>query len=401
MITPDAAARITTVLIAEDDDHLRAALAALIDTAPALMLVGAARDADEAIEFACDSQPDVAIVDVRMPHGGGLKVARQLQRRSVNTKVLALTGSTDRDTVLDMLEAGVVGYLVKGSSPEQILESIERAGSGQSTLSAEVTGDVIDELVGQLGTRRRGGEQLRRRRARIERTILGEDALRVVFQPICALDTLATVGFEALARFPGALERGPERWFEEASEVGLHTELEIVAAKLALGRLDELPDDVYLSLNVSPSTAMSASFRRALAAVPAERIVLELTEHAPIADYEAFNSGLVEVRALGTRLAIDDAGAGFASLRHILRLEPEFIKLDITLIAAIESDRSQQALAAGLISFADGIGATVVAEGIEHADALEALCALGVRYGQGFHLGRPAALSLAGARTLE
>ncbi len=81
-----------------------------------------------------------------------------------------------------------------------------------------------------------------------------------------------------------------------------------------------------------------------------------------------------------------------ASLRHILRLEPEFIKLDITLIAAIESDRSQQALAAGLISFADGIGATVVAEGIEHAEALSALRALGVRYGQGFHLGRPAAL---------
>lgn len=389
---PAATAQITTVLIAEDDDHVRNALVALIETAPSLRLVGAARDADEAIELARELQPDVAILDVRMPHGGGVKVARELQRRSIDTKVLALTAVTDRDTVLDMLEAGVVGYLIKGSSSEHILESIARAGSGQSTLSAEVTGDVIDELVGQLGARRRGGERLRKVRARIERTILDGAALQVVFQPIRSLDTLATVGFEALARFPGAPERGPERWFEEAAEVGLHTELEVVAARLAFGRLAELPDDVYLSINVSPSTAVSASFRRALTTVPAERIVLEITEHAPVANYERFNAGLAWLRALGTRLAIDDAGAGFASLRHILRLEPEFIKLDITLIAAIESDRSQQALAAGLISFADGIDATVVAEGIEHAEALSALRALGVRYGQGFHLGRPAAL---------
>ena len=381
-----------TVLIAEDDDHVRDALVALIGSAPELRLVGIARDADEAIELACTSQPDVAILDIRMPRGGGVKVARELQRRSLDTKVLALTAVTDRETVLDMLEAGVVGYLIKGSSSAHILDSIGRAGSGQSMLSAEVTGDVIDELVGQLGTRRRGGERLRRRRSRIERTILDEDALQVVFQPICALDTLAPVGFESLARFPGEPQRGPEQWFQEASEVGLQTELEVVAAKLGLGQLGELPDDVYLSLNVSPSTAVSASFRRALARVPADRIVLEITEHAPIEDYDAFNAGLAGVRALGARLAIDDAGAGFASLRHILRLEPEFIKLDITLIAAIESDRSQQALAAGLISFADGIGATVVAEGIEHAEALEALRALGVRFGQGFHLGRPAAL---------
>jgi EAL domain-containing protein (putative c-di-GMP-specific phosphodiesterase class I) len=126
--------------------------------------------------------------------------------------------------------------------------------------------------------------------------------------------------------------------------------------------------------------------------VPAERVVVEITEHAPIANYDTFNEGLAAVRALGVRLAIDDAGAGFASLRHILQLRPELIKLDTTLIAAIESDRSQQALAAGIISFADGIGATVVAEGIEHAAALDALRRLGVPLGQGFHLGRPAGL---------
>jgi EAL domain-containing protein (putative c-di-GMP-specific phosphodiesterase class I)/DNA-binding NarL/FixJ family response regulator len=390
--SPSDNTSVVTVLIAEDDTQLRTVLSALIDSEPALRLVGAARDADEAIELAREARPDVAIVDVNMPGGGGAKVARELRRSVPSTKVLALTAAADRNTVLEMLEAGVVGYLVKGSSTEDILESIERAGSGQSMLSAEVTGDVISELVGQLGNQRRGVEKERRRRGRIERAIADDGAVQVVFQPICGLDTLEPRGYEALARFPGPPQRGPEHWFREASEVGLSIQLELVAVERALSHLGEMPDDVYMSVNVSPATIVSAPFKRVLATAPAERVVLEITEHAPIADYDTFNAGIAGVRGLGARLAIDDAGAGFASLRHILRLEPEFIKLDITLIAAIESDRSQQALAAGIISFADGIGATVIAEGIEHAEALEALRELGVPYGQGFHLGRPAGL---------
>ena len=169
-------------------------------------------------------------------------------------------------------------------------------------------------------------------------------------------------------------------------------QLEIVAVERALAHLGQIADETYMSINLSPAAVVSADFKRVLSNVDAARVVVEITEHAPIANYDLFNAGVAGIRALGTRLAIDDAGAGFASLRHILRLEPEFIKLDITLIAAIESDRSQQALAAGIISFADGIGAAVIAEGIEHAEALDALRALGVPYGQGFHLGRPAGL---------
>jgi EAL domain-containing protein (putative c-di-GMP-specific phosphodiesterase class I)/ActR/RegA family two-component response regulator len=390
--SPSDKARVVTVLIAEDDGQLRGVLSALIDSEPALQLVGAASDADEAIELARETRPDVAIVDVRMPGGGGIKVARELRRSTPDTKVLALTAAADRNTVLQMLEAGVVGYLVKGSSAQHILESIERAGSGQSMLSAEVTGDVISELVGQLGNQRRGAEKERRRRGRIERAIADETAVQIVFQPICALDTLEPEGFEALARFPGPPQRGPEHWFREASDVGLSIQLELVAVERALTHLAEIPDGAFMSINVSPATVVSAPFKRVLGKVAAERIVVEITEHAPIANYDTFNAGLAGVRALGARLAIDDAGAGFASLRHILRLEPELIKLDITLIAAIESDRSQQALAAGLISFADRIGATVIAEGIEHSEALDALRELGVPYGQGFHLGRPAGL---------
>jgi EAL domain-containing protein (putative c-di-GMP-specific phosphodiesterase class I) len=109
------------------------------------------------------------------------------------------------------------------------------------------------------------------------------------------------------------------------------------------------------------------------------------------------NDAVQQMKADGVRLAIDDAGAGFASLRHILRLDPDFIKLDQTLIRGIAKDRSKQALAAGLISFAEKIGATIVAEGIETAGELSALAQLGVRYGQGFYLARPVPLAKLGS----
>lgn len=134
---------------------------------------------------------------------------------------------------------------------------------------------------------------------------------------------------------------------------------------------------------------MSAAFRKLLTTVPAERIVVEITEHAAIADYGRLNERLARIRQLGARIAIDDAGAGFASLRHILLLDPDIIKLDITLISGIASNRSAQALAAGLISFAGRVGAAIVAEGVETAEQRSALQVLGVPYGQGYFLGRP------------
>jgi len=150
-------------------------------------------------------------------------------------------------------------------------------------------------------------------------------------------------------------------------------------------------------VNVSPATVIGSSFQKLIRTTDGERIVVEVTEHAPIADYARMNEAVQRIRAEGVRLAIDDAGAGFASLRHILRLDPDFIKLDRALIHGIAKDRSKQALAVGLISFAEKIGATIIAEGIETPGELRALDALGVRYGQGFYLSRPVPLARLGS----
>jgi EAL domain-containing protein (putative c-di-GMP-specific phosphodiesterase class I) len=288
----------------------------------------------------------------------------------------------------------VVGYLVKGGSVDGILESIERAAGGQASLSVEVTGDVIDELVEQRALGQRDEERRRRRRERIEHVLEQEDALSMVFQPIYALMDDRIVGAEALARFSGPPRRGPDRWFAEATEVGLRLELELAAVDRALMALPDLPTTAFLAVNASPATAASRAFLKLLTAAGAERIVVEITEHAPIEDYDELNDALSKLRALGVQLAIDDAGAGFASLRHILQLAPDFIKLDRTLIEGIASDRSRQALAVGLISFAEKARATIVAEGIECEEEVAALLTLGVGCGQGYFLARPGPLPL-------
>ena len=381
------------VLVAEDDTSVRHAIQALVRSEESLELAAAVADATTAVEAAKSEQPDVALVDVRMP-GGGASAARGIKSFSPDTRVLAFTAHADRESVLEMLEAGAIGYLLKGDSIDDIVVAIHGAAAGQAQLSAEVAGDVIRELRGQLKVHRRAETKSRRLEKRIRQVLDDESSFSMVFQPIFELSG-PMVGAEALARFRGPPKRGPERWFAEADEVGLRSELELMAMSAALSELPRLPAGTYLSLNASPKTLMSAGFRKLMvASADPTRVVIEVTEHARIDDYERLNSAFDRVRGLGVRLAVDDAGAGFASLRHILRLSPDFIKLDRTLIDGIESDRSRQALAAGLISFAEHIDATVIAEGIEQLAEVHMLASLGVAHGQGFFLAHPGKLPL-------
>jgi EAL domain-containing protein (putative c-di-GMP-specific phosphodiesterase class I) len=160
--------------------------------------------------------------------------------------------------------------------------------------------------------------------------------------------------------------------------------------------MHDLPGETFLAVNLSPETACSPDLLRAIQFTRAtRRVVLEVTEHAPVRDYAKLNAAIGKLRTRGVRLAVDDAGSGFASLQHIIRLAPDFIKLDIGLTRDVDNDLARRALAAALISFAAEIGATIIAEGIETEAELSTLHELGVAYGQGFHLARPGDLPTA------
>lgn len=379
------------VLIADDEAGVRAALADLIASADDLELVGAARDADEAVDLAIANGPDVALIDVKMPRGGGPKAAREIQRLSPRTRVLALSAYEDRKTVLQMLGAGAVGYLVKGTAPEEILRAIGQAVRGQTSVSSEVMASVVEELSMQLRREELKDEEQRERLERVRR-VVGGAGMAMVYQPIWDLRTRTVAGLEALARFAGPPDRTPDRWFAEAADVGLGVDLELVAIRRALRDLRRLPGGAYLSLNLSHRTAMSDQLLEAIGLAPFELLVVEITEHEQVEDYGKLTPALERLRERGAKVAIDDAGAGFASLRHTLRLDPDIIKLDISLTHRIDDDRPKRALAAALISFAEEMEMAVVAEGIETQAELDTLLSLGVGFGQGFFLAKPAPL---------
>lgn len=382
------------VLVAEDDAQVRAALTDLIGGEADLELVAAVGDARAAIERAIELQPDVVLLDVNMPGGGGEVAARGIRQGAPDAKLIVLSGHDDRATVLVMLRAGVVGYLVKGGQVDEILAAIRRAPSGQSSLSHEVTTGVIQELAAELNTRHRVSERLAVQERRIRRVLADGGAMRMVFQPIVNLDERRIVGAEALARFDGQPRRAPNAWFEEARLVGLGEELEVLAVHRAASSLETFPPGVFLTVNVSPATLAQERFLRLVAEFDGSRIVAEVTEHAPIEDYAKLAEAVGKLRLHGVRLAIDDAGSGFASLRHVLQLNPDMIKLDLTLIRDIHRDQSKRALASGLISFARESETTIIAEGVEHAAEAQTLVTLGVEEAQGYYFGRPGPLPL-------
>jgi EAL domain-containing protein (putative c-di-GMP-specific phosphodiesterase class I) len=238
----------------------------------------------------------------------------------------------------------------------------------------------------------------RRHRATVSAQInrlLATANLRIVFQPIISTETGSLVGAEALSRFesfnPADPPDPPDAVFAQAAAVGLGVELELLAIRAALLAAEALPDDLYISVNASPAAVLSPQLVDSLlvSRIPLHRVVLEITEHVSVPDYKVLASRTDELRTLGVRLAVDDAGAGFSSFRHILRLAPEYIKLDRTLIENISEDPARRALAAAVVLFAFEMGSAVVAEGVETLAELRMAQTLGIDAAQGFLLGRP------------
>jgi EAL domain-containing protein (putative c-di-GMP-specific phosphodiesterase class I) len=248
---------------------------------------------------------------------------------------------------------------------------------------AELAAHEIEDQVAQA-------RDARAREARIQ-AVIDRGELTIAYQPIWSLAPRRVVGFECLARFSGSPNRPPNEWFAEAAEVGRGPALEIAAIRLGLKALAALPSDIYLAVNASPETVMAPDFLAVFADVPPRQVVLEVTEHASVACYGGLVERLAALRGRGVRLAVDDAGAGYSGLHHILQLRPDLIKLDMALTRDIDSDPARQALAAALVAFAYETDSRIIAEGVETAQELETLRSLGIDRAQGYLLGRPMA----------
>ncbi|TFH75244.1 EAL domain-containing protein [Gammaproteobacteria bacterium LSUCC0112] len=219
--------------------------------------------------------------------------------------------------------------------------------------------------------------------------LLADRLFHTVYQPIVDLAQRRLIGYEALTRFDMEPIRPPDKWFAEARRIAKEIDLEIACINSAVQFIPFLGEDCYLSINASPEVLVTQEFHKIIALVQKDKLVIEITEHAIIDSYEHLTEVINILREQGIRIAVDDAGAGYASFKHILALKPDIIKLDMSLVRNIDTDFHKNALARGLMSFATAIGCRVIAEGVETEEELVALKNIGVNKAQGYLLGSP------------
>jgi PAS domain S-box-containing protein len=284
------------------------------------------------------------------------------------------------------LRAGAYVPLMDAGVPYALLAAATTADIGGDVLARRIPALLEFATVANAIL----GPQLRARGSEASisalRDLISAGSVRTVFQPVVRLSSGEVVGYEALTRFPDGSE--PLQRFGEAERAGLSTELELACLGSALTASAGLPEGRWLSVNVTPAALPSLGKLAALAGHRRRQLVIEITERLPIDDYHAARRQLRR-HFPNARIAVDDAGAGFSSLRHIAELRPAIVKLDIELIRNVHRDPAREALIAGMVHFAAASNCDLIAEGIESAAERRALLRLGVEFGQGYLLGKP------------
>jgi PAS domain S-box-containing protein len=299
---------------------------------------------------------------------------------------------TDDEFIRGWLDAGVTcsAYVPFGAGGEThgVIEAgttsdIGSGGVARWLPSLTEFGAVAAVLLEpELGARR----ELAGARAEVADLIAG-NRLSTVFHPVVRLGDQSVVGYEALTRFADGVS--PEAWFASAEAIGAGRELESAAMRSALREARRLPRGRWISVNLTPSRLTEPDVLDLLRRRNGRTVVIEVTERMAVDDYAALRATLDRL-AGRIDVAVDDAGAGFASLRHILELRPRYVKLDMGLVRGVDTDPARQALIAGMVYFARQSDCLLVAEGIETEAERLALRLLGVPFGQGFLFGRPA-----------
>ena len=363
------------VLVVDDEESVVDVLRSLIGSDPSLRLVGTAHDAEGGIALTSEERPDVILMDVRMPGGGGVRAVREITKRYPEARVVALSAHEDEDTRIRMIGAGARDYVPKSESTDTILEAIHRAAGG----ARKGRRPRVHRL-------RASDQRKEEQRARVERA-LESGSVTTVFQPIVDVRTGDVVGVEAQPQVSMLPSRPFDAWIGDAEAVDLLPQLELAALRAALTALPALPEPVFLEVEVSPATIRAPRFQRAIREAWAGRVVLALSElSAPGADIGA---ALEPIRARGVRIALADVGAGLGGLEHLVALWPEFVRLDRGITDDIHLDGTRHAVVAAVTGWATKGGAEVIAEGVTSLSQLDELTGLGVRLAQGDRLGLP------------
>jgi diguanylate cyclase (GGDEF)-like protein len=340
----------------------------------------ALRLAAEALEKAVRGDDLVARLGgddfILLLHGADSAYARDVTERARCAVIRALPDDIDMSA-----SAGFVCFPDSCDEDSNLAELAAAALDVAKRNGGDQTRKYDREQVSAIPT-------VKQQRAEIDALLAQEEPITPVFQPLVDLGTGRTLGYEALSRFNSEINRSPDAWFNQAQQCGRGLQLEMEAIRAALAAPGRPPGS-YLSLNFSPSAIASSKI---MSVLPQDLsgVMIEITEHELAAEDGALEEGLERLRARGARIAVDDAGSGYAGLKQLMRVQPDVIKLDRALIEGIHNDGAKTALVEFFVMFARRVGAGICTEGIETVDELRTLINLGVNYGQGFLLGRPA-----------
>lgn len=377
---PDVLRAPGRVLLVDDDPELRRAIARTLERGG--FAVVTAEDGERAAGLLAEESFDVVLTDVAMPRMGGIELLRVARERDLEIPVLLMTGAPDVNSAIEAVRHGACEYIIKPFESTRLLHLVRRAVDLSRLAKAK------REAMRELGsTRPEAGD-----RAGLEVTLVRAiETLWMAYQPIVDYPRRRIFGYEALLRSAEPALPNPGAVIEAALRLGRLEDVGRAVRAAAAGPMANVPADVLLFVNLhardleDPSIVDAAS---PLAAI-ASRVVLEITERASLDGVRDAKARVVQLRQLGFRIAIDDLGAGYAGLTSFATLEPEFVKLDLSLVRDVHASAVKQKLVGSMTALCRDMGINVIAEGIESAQERDCLLGLGCELLQGYLLARP------------
>jgi EAL domain-containing protein (putative c-di-GMP-specific phosphodiesterase class I) len=380
----DAPRETERILIVEDDDGVARALQRLL-AAPGIQVM-VASDGAAATELLVSTRFDLVISDIHLPGATGVDILRTVRAYHLDVPVILMTGNPTVDTAIEAVNLGALKYLPKPFKPDELRAEVRRA-LGLSRLAR-----LKREALRLSGEGADGPGDLAGLMSRFERAL---DGMWMAFQPIVELKTKKTFGYEALLRSREPSLPSPLDVIDAAERLHQTRRLggrvrELVGAAMNGG----MEDSARVFLNLHPSELLDPSLydERSPMMPFASRVVLEVTERSAIESVHDVRARTSVLRFHGYSLAVDDLGAGYAGLTSFVTLEPEIVKIDMSLVRGIDASRTRREIVASIVRLCEELDIRVVAEGIETPEELRIVHALGCQYAQGYHLGRPADL---------
>lgn len=374
---PFPAPELDVVVIVDDEPPMLRALQRSLDGA---FQVAAFDAAEPAIERVRRGGVSVVLSDIGMPGMSGIELLGAVRQHDPDLPVVLITGNPSLESATKAIEHGVFRYLPKPFDAQQLASLVAQAS--QLHRLAMLKREAL-ELHGAQSTARQGALERSLRRAL--------DSLSVVYQPIISNRERSVYGYEALVRSAEPDFPSPAHLLTAAEQTGTLHALGRVVRQLAIDGLRSVPDGTLLFLNLHPQDLADPELTRpgTLLAENAHRIVLEITERASLSGIGALEPTLSALRQLGFRIAIDDLGAGYAGLTSFALLEPEIVKLDMTLTRDVDQSPVKQKLVRSLSQLCGEMGMTIVVEGVETMAERDTLTALGCDLLQGYLFGMP------------